>query len=734
MATTGDYFPIGDEETGPDLIDLSEIELDDELKYEERDPNLVRSFERSAQGRLALRSIAEEIKSVFDEEWARQKGERDMFAEMYKLYTGKLDPKTRPGTDMEMQMAHVPLLLENVGRLSARMLSEVFGDWQNFYGVIPNGADDEIPAQILSKHGNMQLGEWSSDFRRQMERSMFMFLMLDVVAYSHYDEMRRENMHEVLTKEQYLLPYMYCSTTVDFSDVPWRIKVLEKYRYELEAMRPRWENVDKVLEQMADSDSELDQPLRVTVNEVEEKDDPSPALGSSEAMGIGAAYKLIQYEGWLELPNQEDMRFCQCIIDNATLQVLSLRIYEEDDAKDRERHDRQLIELEQYIQARQAYELNQTTQRLSVITVGDQYLEGKVTDKGTAAAGAMQMSAPEAPPPQPPEWLENPQDYLNAKPEKVRRVPISMWSHGVCVEPIVGSGGFGPGLNLMYHNKAGNALLTGFIDSADIANNWGIATTEDVQWKDGEFVLAPGYVNVARGIGGEDLANKIREFKPGPANPQLFEMVRTIEQWAQKAAQAPDVLSGTPGKSGEPYKALASRIEQATKSLSTMASKYANGFLKQILKNNARLNAHFMQGDDFIRLFNDKLRDEQWIPFLSAGRRLYQRSFSFRITSDLKFTSEVEKGMKAQNLVMFLMQNPILQKNQPLMYQAFKQFFEDSGFDEFIPYLGKELPPPENMLGQSLEQMQQAAMQAQMAAQQGPPPGQGGPPGAPPPA
>src|SRR6185436_8615525 len=124
-------------------------------------------------------------------------------------------------------------------------------------------------------------------------------------------------------------------------------------------------------------------------------------------------------------------------------------------------------------------------------------------------------------------------------------------------------------------NRAANIALSQFTDSATLANIWSIITT-DIEFED-EFEISPGHHNKAIGVSAEQLHKSIYELKPSQANPQLMDLVSFMTEFGQSAAQAPQVLSGEPGKSGETYRGIATRIEQATKQLSESTRGYGDG-------------------------------------------------------------------------------------------------------------------------------------------------------------
>src|SRR5687768_15968625 len=97
-------------------------------------------------------------------------------------------------------------------------------------------------------------------------------------------------------------------------------------------------------------------------------------------------------------------------------------------------------------------------------------------------------------------------------------------------------------------------------DSVTRGNVWILIVTELVEFEDTPVKFGPGKVNVMKGFAGDDLNKHIKEMRPGAANPQLLELVNLAYGYGQSSMQAPDVLSGEPGKSGETFRGQNARI------------------------------------------------------------------------------------------------------------------------------------------------------------------------------
>ena len=280
-----------------------------------------------------------------------------------------------------------------------------------------------------------------------------------------------------------------------------------------------------------------------------------------------------------------------------------------------------------------------------------------------------------------------------------------MYSHGVCLENLVGNIGMGMGRIEADFNRAANTALSQFTDGATLANCWSLITTQNIRF-DAPFTMKPGAINKARGVTGAELKNNIMELRAQPANGQLVELVDKFYQYGQSAIQAPNVLSGEPGKSGETYRGIATRIEQATKQLSTLAQRFAIP-LKQVYENNAKLNSMFLDDMEVVHLLNHMSRKMQTV---RVGRSMYQRDYRVEFRSDMKFTSEAQRISEADQMVQMPAAVPALQQNFAFQYETVKQALEARGKYELVALLGNRPPPPP------------------MFGPPPPPPGPGGPP------
>jgi len=653
------------------------------FEYEEEEPNLVKAFKAHPEGRQALKRIADKCLDDFKNSWEATEKFRKNNADIWKLFSGVLDPKEPPFD--KASNAHVPILMENTLRMVFRQAYELFGNWTNVFGVTPIGPDDERTAKLLSLHGNWQIRKRIKDFKRQIgHRGLLIFdLFGDVTCHSYWDPQRKCNRHEILTANEFVCANAHVSTMPDYSDVSWVAKIIYMDAHELRKMDGAWEDVGSTLQQMPPDwdDATITRELRDAVDK---------SLGVDSTAHQKGQYRIIQYEGWLNLPGQTRDRYCKVLVDFQTNALLSLAIHERVDPYDKRRFEFEQQQLQQWQQAnaeRQAYmqELEET--KRSALSMGHE-----MTGDGPAQSIIMARSLDELPPPPEapmPQWMNgNPE----AQPEPPEFQPIRMFAHGVNIEPIQGILGLGTGSIHAAQNKAANIALSMFIDQGTLGNFKNFLAKGDVRFPD-PFRIAPGKVHKIEGA--TDLAKDVIPLDFGEANPQLIQLIEMLVRFGNTVSNTPEVLSGEAGKSGETAQGLSARIEQATKMLSVPTGKYAD-FLTQVLENNATLNAIFMPDVEFFSVNNhDPQLGQMGRQNFSVGREMYDRVYDIEISADLKFTSTQQRISEADALVQLPQAVPELAGNFAFKHSVISKSFEARNRYDLIGLLGAPPPAPQ---------------------------------------
>lgn len=658
--------------------------------YDEDSLNLCYDFEKHPDGVKALKAIGDKVVNEFDDDWESCDRWRSKVAADWKLFSGDLPPKTWPFKDAAN--VHIPIMMENLTRVHFRMNGELFGNWDNVFGVNSLGPNDDDIANLLTLHGNWQLRNEIKDFQRQQFRGTFNFLCTgDVTFHSWYDEETKCNRHEVLSADEFVIPYVFTTTMPDYSDVPHMTKVSMRYRHQIEAMRDSWCDVDKVLgeDTKASWDSDPETPLA---------DSAAETNGQDKTEESEAPRKVLWYEGWAELPNQPKQRYIQAIVDYSTHHVFRLTIHEEAPWQEKAKYNRQLQELARFRADQQAHGEAMANHDVAMQQVGQATAMGAVGPE-QAAQSIQTLQAALPPPPVPPAWLD-PEDANNpeAAPKQPDKQPIRLFVHGVCIEPIAGSLGMGYGGMQADFNRAANTAMSQFIDAATLANCQTLIAAGAWEWEGGTFKMAPGAINKMVGASPDDLKNGVMPFKFGDANPALLEVVKNVQESAESSIQGPAVLSGESGKSGETARGISARIEQATKQLSVVTGKYAREVLTNVLKNNAYLNSIYLPEDELFQMEKNLIPMGMEPPF-RVSRSLYERDYQIEIRADMRFATQAQRVGEADDALKLIQSIPQMAGNSALIWAATKECLEARGKHDMVRQLGPAPMPPSVPLG-----------------------------------
>lgn len=667
--------------------------------YEEDELNLVAVFKEHPEGRAALKRLSEKCITDFDAAWEATEGFRKTMADTWKLFAGTLDPKGPPF--QHMANAHVPLLMENTIRMGYRQAYELFGNWTNVFGVNPIGPDDEHTAKLLSLHGNWQIRKRIKDFKRQLGyRGLLAFnLFGDVTCHSYWDPQRRYNRHEILTPNDFVCANAHVSTMPDYSDVSWVAKVIFMDGHEVRKMKRLWEDVETMLAHLPPDwdEGSITQEMREAVDK---------NLGVDSTAYQKGQYKIIQYEGWLNLPpstaqpveegeepEEPRDRYCKLLIDHQTSTVLSLQIHERVDPYDKRRFEFESEQLKKYQEGMaeiQAFQQEMEETRRSALSMGHEMDPG---GDGPAQAVIMARAIEELPPPPEPPMPEWMRGDPNARPRPPESVPIQLFSHGVNIEPILGILGLGTGAIHAAQNKAANIALSAFIDQGTLGNFKNFLMKGDVRFPGGDkIIIEPGKIHKVEGA--MDLSKDMVALDFGEASPQMLQLVEMLMKFGNTVTNTPEVLSGESGKSGETAQGISARIEQATKMLSVPTGKYAD-FLTQVLINNAALNAIFMEDAEFFAVNNhDPALGPMGQQMMSVGRELYDRPYDIEISADLKFTSTAQRISEADALVQLPNAVPELGGNFAFKHMTVQKALEARNRYDLISTLGAPPKPP----------------------------------------
>lgn len=673
--------------------------------------NLVPFFSGSEKGKKFLKKVADKVTKDFDSDWDSTEEWRKKRKTRWQLLVGDLPAKEYPWEDAAN--VHLPVMMERVLRLSSRLYAEMFPDRDLIFTALPSSQLSQDRADILTLHDNWQIRKEIPDFFKHQRRALMDYIPNgDCVIWSYRDVAAGRNRHETLSSEEIVWPYVWKTTTVDMSDIPRKTRILHKYRHELKAGERAgvYAATERLFEKEEDPGFRPDkeQLVRETVDKYEGRE---PAEDDEDA-----PYRLLEYHGWCTFPGDEAERPIVATVHEDTKTVLCLFVREQEDWKDRARHERQMGELMAYQASQAAYEQMQAQEQQVQLRL---QMPDVPPDEAQALMAELQKSPPPAP--DAPAWLK---DGMT-EPAPVRRVPIEYGSHGVCIENLEGSLGLGIGLLLESFNMAANTAASQFTDSATLANVATMIMPDNVKMEPGDTALRPGEIHRVRNISAADMQSAFKVIQFPPANPQLMEVIRLSMEAADGVSSAPDVLSGEPGKSNETYRGIATRVEQATKQLTVLAQNYLE-MLTNVVKNNARLNAVFMDDDELKSVIDPRTLESKDI---KVGRDLYAEDYQIAFTADTRFGGRAQKISEADELVAMVGALPptIGPSIFPpsFIYEAVCRSLKARGCHDMIRYLGPRPPVPTGAPA--------GAMPPGGPAMPGaPPPGPPGPPGPPP--
>lgn len=662
------------------------------LVIDQDSPNLVPELEATDEGSKFLKTLVQECHDEFMQAWDKQKSYREQVAESWRVLFCDLPPKMKPFENCAN--AAIPLALQNIVRLTNKMTTEVFGDWSEVFNFVPTSPESESIAPIVSQHSNWQIRNRIPGFKRQMKRAILIFAVAgDVACHSYYDPVIRQNVHDILTCDDYVVPYSHVSVNPDFSDLPWIARRFPYHKHRLKQMAKKagWHNVEKVTSYDAPeyTNGQVETTLRDTVAEFMGEDPFGQKKGE---------YEIVQYEGWVELPGQESELYCQLIFDLCSKLPLKLTVHMRAPYHERARFESQTQELQQFGQQSQQYQtaVQQKEMQVQSLVQQAQSLPQDSPDVGTFAQQAQQAQAQPLPQqPIPPSWMAD----GATEPEPPRKEPIYMFAHGVCLEPILGSLGVGLGRIDGQLNIAANTVWSMFLDASALGNGKTFITSSNVDFA-APFRIGPGVINKAKNVMPSDLANAFLPIEFGAANPQLIEAADRFMQFGEQAANTPDIMSGASGKSGETARGVQARIEQVNAMIKVPTMSFAD-FAIQVMQNNCKLNAIFADEEEifYVNRYNEDLQ-VQGAQMVKAARSMYDNPYDIELVGDLQFRSRSQKVSEADEIVQLPNAMPELQYNYAFKYHAIRQALQARGFNKIArTLLGPPPPLPQNTFG-----------------------------------
>lgn len=659
--------------------------------------------------------VADQVVKHFNEDWESRRAWMDKVKELWTLFLGHLKPKSSPWKDCAN--LHDPIILTRILRLVSRVWGEIFTQGQPLFTAVSNSSLNDERADTITKHENHQFRKEIPSFPSQMfEALISFFLPGEAITKSYRDFDVGVNRHDYVRHSEFVYPYTRHAKEPDMSDVPRKTHILFQHKRDLLKMQKMgfYAQVDEVVKTDSSFDTGLDEVLKDAIASFEGQDRKDTTCD--------APYWLLEQHTWLKFPYRDEEEPVRIVVDGKSGKVLGLYSRYYDDPDDRVRYDREMAEFQAYGQSIQEY----TAAMQQFIPLEQQLLvrldQPDVPDDERLTL-AQQVQAERPAPPTRPQWMQSDEEGAPLPPEPCKKKIIEQFARAVCIDNPEGSHGIGLGWAMLNHQMAANIMLNQFVDKATLDNSDGGVCHENVQFPSGSTTTSPNEWVKVRGISADQVSKAFYKFDHGPANPQLLLGVQAQEQAADEISSAPSVLSGT--KEGdETFRGQATRVEQATKQLSTLSSKFMV-LMTQIAKNNAMLNFQFLPDSKKLDV-QDPASGR--MSSIEVSRELYRDTYDILFSADLSFASRATKVAECDDAM------GLLVKGFPpqLLPQVFKlegvglalrKCLQARGMHDLAAYV------------MSNKEIGQAIMQQQLAAQATPPgaPKPPGPPGMPPP-
>jgi len=630
-----------------------------------------------------------------------------------KLWLGALEEKSEPWKNCANM--HVPLLMSRCLRLTSRTFAEIFGSGRPILTAQANSRLTEERAEIVTKHMNSQLRRKCPAFPRHIQRGLHEFFRDgDCVFYSWRDTTREVNVHEHLSPEEFVYPYVTKTVEPDMSDVPWKVVIRHYRKRDLKKLAKSGfiakEQLEKVLADKGTYEDDIDHPVLDEANRHEGVD--------RTTVTRDAPYTCLEYHGWVLLPGQDEEVPMRVLLAKNKKLILGMysRLY--DDPDDRLRFDREMMEHEQYHQAMQGFTsaLEREQQVLLRIQQPD-------VDPMEAQMIAQQVQQQRPAPPIKPQWMQED----GAEPRPCRQKVIEPFSHAVCIENPDGSYGLGVGQLIEPHNMAANILLNQIIDQGTMANGGITFINSQCKLPPGTTSLEPGKLNVVDGVPIESTGKGIFQLPIPSPNPSLMTGVAMQSDAADAVSSAPDVLSGE-REGDETFRGQATRVEQAVKQLTVLAGNFMLA-MTQIAKNEALLQYQFLPDAQNLTVPHPVTNKPEAI---TVGRDMYKDDLDITFTADLTFTSRAAKvaekddilGMMTKGIPPQLSQIILGPQLGPVYAAIMRDCLVVRGAHEIAAMIPGEAEIAQRMMAQ---QQAQAMAAAAGGAPGGPPAGPGGP-------
>lgn len=402
-----------------------------------------------------------------------------------------------------------------------------------------------------------------------------------------------------------------------------------------------------------------------TINDISGMEKPGFSTTEDEERQV-----LEMHIRWMKLPDAPDKHpafdgkthAVIAWVDADSEELLRLVLREEPDPKDKARFDKEM----------------------AVVTGAKAQLAHFVASNGVQMdpMGALVPMPP--PPPMPPE----------PKPVRVREV--TFFTHYRAF-PSEGFYGLGYGDICGPLNEAMNTIVNQSIDRGTVNNARGGFVSRQLRFNRGPIMMQPGqYVEIDAPPAA--MKDGLQTMPAIPADQEMIQFVRMIEQWAQRSAGSGDTLSGEPIGSNETARAAMLRNENAQKQINVLGSRVIS-YMKNDVDMLWRLLSVFLPENDNASV-PGKDGQPTNIPVSRADFIADQRVFP---AADPRVTSRTQRINDANEAMEMAGANPLLGGNPQVMRALTERQLHARDMADIIPLLAPAQPPPPPPVPQPIE-------------------------------
>ena len=245
-------------------------------------------------------------------------------------------------------------------------------------------------------------------------------------------------------------------------------------------------------------------------------------------------------------------------------------------------------------------------------------------------------------------------------------------------------------------NEAVKALLDQTIDAGTMQNLSGKCgfINSRSRVKKGILEFPMGHFEYID-AGVEDINRAIYSFNFPGASSTMYQALDLLQKSIDKVSTVSELLTGELPSSDTPATAIVASIEQGMKVFSTIHKRIHRGLKKEFRK---LYNLNFIFGNDkeYLMVLGENLVKE----YLSKNipidmKKDFSGIYNIAPVSDPRISSRAEKVALAEQVLQKVMSNPATANDSEIRREAFAQFYEAMGVQEYEKFLEKQQNPPD---------------------------------------